>query len=324
MDDRRRQTARRHPDAVPGNNGREPLPTSLPKSPLDDPGALDRVRTLLSSPSYVRADDDTEFLHRDEVRPIRLQLEYLKTELTLVEHGIESTIVLFGGTRIAEPASARRHLAEMREKLAGDPDNPEWQRRVAVAERIVAKSVYYDVARDFARLISESRNGDAEHCELVIATGGGPGIMEAGNRGAFDAGRVSIGLNITLPMEQFPNPYITPELCFQFRYFALRKLHFIKRAKALVAFPGGYGTFDEVFDALCLVQTRKIEPIPIILVGESFWRRAFDAEFLAAEGVIGQSDLKLFRYAETAEEIWAMIRQWYSEDPTRRLARPCP
>jgi uncharacterized protein (TIGR00730 family) len=302
----------------------EPLPVSLPKSPLDDPQALERVRRLLASPTYVRADDDTDFLHRDEVRPVRLQLEYLKTELTLVEHGIESTIVLFGGTRIVEPASARRYLEEVKARLAEDPDDTELLRLVGVAERLVAKSVYYDVAREFARLVSESRNGDGKRCELVITTGGGPGIMEAGNRGAFDAGRPSIGLNITLPMEQFPNPYIAPELCFQFRYFGLRKLHFIKRAKALVAFPGGYGTFDEVFDALCLVQTHKIEPIPIILVGESFWRRAFDAEFLAAEGVIAPRDLQLFRYAETAEEIWAMIRDWYAADPRRALARPCP
>jgi len=302
----------------------EPLPASLPKSPLEDPEALERVRVLMASPSFVRAEDDIDLLHRDEVRPVRLQLEYLKTELALTEHGIESTIVLFGGTRIVEMASARRHLAEVREKLAANPDDPLCQRQVAIAERVVAKSVYYDVAREFARLVSESRDGDDARNELVITTGGGPGIMEAGNRGAFEADRPSVGLNITLPMEQFPNPYISPELCFQFRYFALRKLHFMKRAKALVAFPGGYGTFDELFDALCLVQTHKIAPIPIILVGESFWRRAFDAEFLAAEGVIADCDLELFRYAETAAEIWSMIREWYAADPNRMLARPCP
>jgi predicted Rossmann-fold nucleotide-binding protein len=210
----------------------------------------------------VRAEDDIDLLHRDEVRPVRLQLEYLKTELALSEHGIESTIVLFRGTRIVETASAHRHLSEVRGKLAANPDDPLCQRQVAIAERVVAKSVYYDVAREFARLVSESRDGDGARNELVITTGGGPGIMEAGNRGALEAGRPSVGLNITLPMEQFANPYISPELCFQFRYFALRKLHFMKRAKAPVAFPGGYGTFDELFDALCLVRRTRSRRFP--------------------------------------------------------------
>jgi uncharacterized protein (TIGR00730 family) len=179
-----------------------------------------------------------------------------------------------------------------------------------VAERVLAKSRYYDVAREFGRLVSGVCQLDGR-CDFVIVTGGGPGIMEAGNRGAFDVGAKSIGLNITLPHEQFPNPYISPELCFQFRYFGLRKMHFMKRAKALVAFPGGYGTFDELFEALTLIQTEKIRPRPVVLVGKEFWQSAFDAEFLAAEGVIDPEDVELFSYAETAEEIWNAILAWY-------------
>lgn len=303
---------------------RAALPDSVPKSPLDDPQAPERVRRIMADPSYRLATADTEFLHRDELRSTRLQLDYLKAEVALVAHGVESTIVLFGGTRIAEPAAAARWLAAARAERDLHPEDPETERLFRVAERLLAKSVYYDVARSFARLVSESTRFAEGRCSQVITTGGGPGIMEAGNRGAFDAQCPSVGLNITLPMEQFPNPYVTPGLCFQFRYFALRKLHFMKRARALVAFPGGYGTLDELFDALCLVQTAKIEPIPIILVGESFWRQAFNAEFLAAEGVIGADDVNLFRYAETAEEIWAAILAWYDNAPPAGPPRPCP
>jgi uncharacterized protein (TIGR00730 family) len=288
----------------------EPLPDSFPKPAIDDPEAPARVQRILASPAYVRADQDVAFVNRGELRHARLQLEYLKTELALQEHGVASTIVLFGGTRIVEPAAARRALDDARAALAARPEDPALQRKLRVAERILAKSKYYDVARDFAHLASEACQTEAPS-ELVITTGGGPGIMEAGNRGAFDAGRKTIGLNIILPMEQYPNPYITPALCFQFRYFALRKLHFMKRARALVAFPGGYGTLDELFDALCLVQTRKMPPIPIVLVGESFWRKTFDADFLAEEGVIAPEDIDLFCFAETAEDIWRAIVDWY-------------
>ncbi len=274
----------------------------------------DRLRALLESPAYVRADRDVDFLQRDDLRSVRLGLEYLKAELSLREQGVESVIVLFGGTRIVEPESARRRVELLRAEVEAHPEDIRRRRSLAVAERILAKSHYYDVARDFARMVSEYCR-DRAPCELVVMTGGGPGIMEAGNRGAFDAGRVSIGLNIQLPLEQVPNPYITPELCFEFRYFALRKMHFMMRARALVAFPGGYGTFDELFDALCLVQTGKMEAIPIILVGESFWRRAFDAEFLRDEGVIADKDVEIFRYAETAEEIWGHIASHYGMEP---------
>ena len=283
---------------------------------LDDyePAERERVEVLMRSPAYVRADRDLRFLERDELRHARLQLEYLKPELTLREHGVESVIVLFGGTRIVAEERARERVQVLRQRLAERPGDAHLEEDVAIAERVLAKSKYYDVARDFAQLVSE-RCMEMAPCELYIMTGGGPGIMEAGNRGAFEAGRESVGLNIALPLEQVPNPYITPDLCFDFRYFALRKLHFMKRAKALVAFPGGYGTFDELFDALCLVQTRKMPPIPIVLVGESFWRQAFNAEFLHAEGVIAREDLRLFRYAETAEEIWERISDWQDIPP---------
>ena len=194
--------------------------------------------------------------------------------------------------------------------LAGDTGNKELARRLAIAERVLAKSHYYEVAREFGRLVSTT-NKTANGQHSVVVTGGGPGIMEAANRGAFDIGAKSVGLNISLPHEQYPNPYITPDLSFSFHYFAMRKLHFLLRAKALVAFPGGYGTFDELFEVLTLVQTRKIKPIPVVLVGESYWRRAIDLDFLVDEGVIDQEDRELFWFAETAQEIWTVILHWH-------------
>jgi uncharacterized protein (TIGR00730 family) len=286
----------------------EPLPGETPKPAEDDPGAPERVARILASEAYRRADEDASFLQRDALRGTRLELEYLKAELTLSEHEVESTLVLFGSTRIVERAAAERALRTCEELCAAMPGDAAARRKLDVARRILDKSKYYDVARDFARLVGERR---ARPGELVITTGGGPGIMEAGNRGAHEAGALSIGLNITLPLEQFPNPYISPELCLRFRYFALRKLHFMKRAKALIAFPGGYGTLDELGDALCLVQTRKIPPMPIVLVGRAFWQRALDIGFLADEGVIAEEDTQLVSYAETPEEIWAAICAYY-------------
>ncbi len=191
-----------------------------------------------------------------------------------------------------------------------DPDNAETLVRLATAERILAKSHYYDVAREFGRLVGT--DASTAHPRLVVMTGGGPGLMEAANRGAFDAGARSVGLNIELPHEQYPNPYVTPELCFRFHYFALRKLHFLLRARALVSFPGGYGTFDELFEVLTLIQTRKIKPFPVVLVGEHFWRRAVDFDYLVEEGVIDREDRELFWFAETAQEIWDGILRWYA------------
>ncbi len=246
---------------------------------------------------------------RDEARGVRLQIEYLKPETLLSEHGIRDAVVVYGSTRISEPAVARRNVEALRQSLETDPRNGTLIRELAVAERILAKSRYYEVAREFGRLVGSCCGGDGSR--LVITTGGGPGIMEAANRGAFDAGAKSVGLNINLPHEQYPNPYISPELCFRFHYFAIRKMHLLQRAKALVGFPGGFGTIDEVFEVLTLVQTRKIKPVPIVLVGEEYWRRAVDVGFLADEGTIDAEDRELFWFAETADEIWGSILDWY-------------
>jgi uncharacterized protein (TIGR00730 family) len=257
------------------------------------------------------AEQDLAFLARDEARGVRLQIEYLKPETVLKEHAIRDTVVVYGSTRIPEPAAARRSVEALRHTLETDPHNTVLIRELAVAERILSKSRYYEVAREFGRLVGSSRDNDGSRSKLVITTGGGPGIMEAANRGAFEVGAKSVGLNINLPHEQYPNPYITPELCFRFHYFALRKMHLLLRAKALVAFPGGFGTMDELFEVLTLVQTRKIKPVPIVLVGEEYWRRAIDVGFLADEGVIDAEDLELFWFAETANEIWSSILDWY-------------
>jgi len=276
----------------------------------EDTEAPHCLQAILESPSYREADEDVAFLNRDETRGVRLQIDYAKPELLLSQHHIRHTIVVFGSTRITEPAAAARLVEVLQERLASEPGNTELQATLAIAKRLQAKSRYYDVAREFGRLVGEAGKNSADG-NLVIMTGGGPGIMEASNRGAYDIGAKNVGLNIRLPHEQYPNPYITPELCFQFHYFALRKLHFLLRAKALVAFPGGYGTFDELFETLTLVQTRKIAPLPIILVGEDYWRRAINFDLLYEEGVIDAEDRDLFWFAETAEEIWEDILHWY-------------
>jgi uncharacterized protein (TIGR00730 family) len=223
---------------------------------------------------------------------------------------VHATIVVFGSTRILEQDAARRKVERLRAEFERRPDDADLARRLAIAERILAKSRYYEVAREFGRIVGRAGRGPADS-RLVVVTGGGPGLMEAANRGAQEVGADSAGLNIMLPREQRPNPYVAPHLSFQFRYFALRKLHFMLRAKALVAFPGGYGTLDELFETLCLIQTGKQEPLPVLLVGEAYWRGAFDPEFLVAEGTIDPEDLGLFWYAETAEEIWEGIQDWY-------------
>ena len=289
---------------------REPLPWSTPKPAEEDPQAPARLQALMESDRYIRADQDVDFLQRDELRSVRLQLEYLKPDMILDEMGVEGTVVIFGGTRIIEPQVADHRLQQAQEAAAASSNDRELKRRVAVAKRVVAKSQYYNVARELAQKVGEAGDGPKDY-RLIVVTGGGPGIMEAGNRGAVDVGAPSMGLNITLPHEQFPNPYISPELCFQFRYFALRKMHFLGRAKALVAFPGGFGTLDELFETLCLVQCRKVEPLPIVLVGEKFWRGVFDVDYLAAEGTIDPEDAELFWFAETADQIWDGIQEWY-------------
>ncbi|MBN1393665.1 MAG: LOG family protein [Pirellulales bacterium] len=249
---------------------------------------------------------------RPEMRAARIELELLKPELYLHRERVRSTIVVFGGTRIVEPAEARNRLERAEKALAAAPDDRSLRRAVDRAKRLLERSRYYDAAREFGRLVSAECQKDPP-CDYVVMTGGGPGIMEAANRGAADAGAKSIGLNIRLPREQQPNPYITPELCFQFHYFAVRKLHFLLRARALVAFPGGFGTLDELFDALTLRQTGRMQAIPIILFGREYWRRVVDFQFLADQGTIDDADLALIDYAETPSEAWDIIRRAESE-----------
>lgn len=286
------------------------LPWHRPKSTEDDATADSAVKAIVAHRSYQEADRDVDFLSQDDTRGVRLQLDYLKAELLLKQHDVAHTIVIFGGTRVAEPKAARRAADECAATLTANPDDATWQRRLAIAQRVVANSRYYDLARAFGALVAESSSGGRAG-KIMVMTGGGPGIMEAANRGAHDRDCSSIGLNITLPHEQYPNPYVSPELCFRFHYFAIRKLHFLLRARALVVFPGGYGTLDELFEVLNLVQTRKIAPLPVVLVGEAYWRRVFDPEVLVDEGMIDLEDRELFWFAETAEEIWTGILRWY-------------
>jgi uncharacterized protein (TIGR00730 family) len=296
----------------------EPLPWQIAKPIEEDPDARRRLEAILKSPSYRLAEQDLDFLARNDVRGERLLLDYLKPELLLAEHGIRNTIVVYGSTRICEPAAARRKVESLRRKSAANAGDATLQRQLAIAERILAKSHYYEIAREFGRLVGAAKSGEST-APAVIMTGGGPGIMEGSNRGAFDAGAKSVGLNISLPHEQYPNPYITADLCFRLHYFALRKLHMLQRARALVAFPGGYGTLDELFEVLTLVQTRKIKPIPVVLVGESYWRRAIDFDYLVDEGVIDPEDRDLFWFAETAQQIWDGILHWHE-----RCGEPLP
>lgn len=261
---------------------------------------------LLSSPAYKRADSDLDFLQRDDLRAVRLQLEWFKPELIQQDEGIESTIVVFGSARLLEPAAANAKLVIAEEELAVSPQDPEKKRAMAIAKHHAALSPYYQEAREFGRLVSSSCQIDGQ-CKFVIITGGGPGIMEAANRGAADVKAKSIGLNIALPHEQLPNPYITPELCFQFRYFALRKMHFLNRAKALVVFPGGFGTMDELFETLTLLQTGKVQGMSVVLIGRAFWEDLINWEKFVEYGMIAAEDLQLFHYAETAGEAWNII-----------------
>lgn len=270
------------------------------------PSDPDSINPAVQSSSYIPADRDTEFLQRDELRPLRIGIELLKPELIQREMEIQSTIVVFGSARLQEPDAAKYALQLAEEKAGQAPNDPTCQQKAAVAGRQLALSKYYDVAREFGRLVSSTCQVDGR-CDYVIVTGGGPGIMEAANRGAADVNAKSIGLNITLPHEQHPNRYVTPELSFQFRYFAIRKMHFLIRAKALVAFPGGFGTLDELFETLTLLQTGKTENVIVVLVGRQFWEGLINWQWLVENGLIAQQDLQLFHYAETAQEAWDLI-----------------
>ena len=259
------------------------------------------------SPSYKLAFQDDEFLLRDECRPVRLQLELLKPELIQLEQNIESTIIIFGSSRILDPEVAKTQFESLQTELRRGPDNTILAGRLQRARQALTNSKYYTEARKLARFISNECQC-ADRLTHVVVTGGGPGIMEAANRGAHDVGAKTIGLNIVLPFEQAPNLYITPELSFQFHYFAIRKMHFLMRAKGLVVFPGGFGTLDEFFEILTLVQTRKVQSIPIVLFGKGFWQRAIHFDVLVDEGTVSARDLELFKYVETAEEAWEAIK----------------
>jgi len=291
---------------------REPLPECQPKTFDEDPKAPARVQALLAAPSYRRADQDVDFLERDEAHGLRLHLDYLKPELLLTEQGVAYTVVVFGSTRISEPFTAQQRVDRLAQALQADPDNRELSRKLAVARRILENSRYYNDAQELGRLVAESGEGSLDN-RLMVMTGGGPGIMEAANRGAFEANAKSIGLNIDLPLQQYPNPYISPELCFRFRYFALRKMHFLQRARALVAFPGGFGTLDELFETLTLIQTRTIRPVPVVLIGRQYWERAVDFDFLLTEGTIDSEDRDIFWFADNAREAWQGIIDWYEQ-----------
>ena len=257
------------------------------------------------SASYKLAFQDPDFLLKDELRPVRLQLELLKPELILQEQHIESTVVIYGSARITDPETAETRLVSAQAEYSRSKDDPLAAKKVESARRILEKSRFYDEARKLGHLISRNTGKD----QLVVVTGGGPGIMEAANRGAHEAGMPSIGMNIVLPHEQAPNPYIAPDLNFQFHYFAVRKMHLLMRAKSLVAFPGGFGTLDELFETLTLIQTQKVQPLPVLLFGQAFWERIINFDALVEEGTIANKDLALFEYVETAEDAWEKIAE---------------
>jgi uncharacterized protein (TIGR00730 family) len=264
-------------------------------------GQLTQARQT-AHPAYRLAFQDMDFLLREDLRPVRFQLELLKPELMLDEAKIASTFVFYGSARIPEPARADAIV----EAAATDHQR-------GIAERLKAKARYYEEARQLARLASREPRDAEGWRHFVVCSGGGPSIMEAANRGADDEGAESIGLNIVLPHEALPNEWVTPSLSFQFHYFALRKMHFLIRARAVAVFPGGYGTFDEAFELLTLIQTGKVAPLPILFFGREFWERVMNFEALAEEGVIAERDLDLFRFVESAEEAWDHVRAHYSE-----------
>jgi len=282
-----------------------------PKPPVpEDPAVRENLEKILASPSTLRAHEDFGWLSRDELRGTRLELELRRAEAIISEAGVTGTIVVFGGTRVVERPEGLRRLAAAEAAAAAAPGDAEALRALERARRVVAKARYYDEAREFGRIVSSVCQRDGR-CAFAVVTGGGPGVMEAANRGAFDVGAKSLGFNIVLPHEQFPNPYITPGLCIYFHYFATRKMHFLIRAKALVAFPGGYGTLDELFETLTLIQTRKMPPVPVVLFGREFWEKAIDLDFLVEEGTIAPEDARLVSYAETAAEAWETIARFH-------------
>ena len=273
----------------------------------------DNLAAILESPTYKIAHEDSILLNSNAMRGVRMLLEITKPDFHLETAGIESTIIVFGGARIVDKATADQRLRESEQKLNENPDSTTMKRNFIHAQHLVELSFFYDAAREFAYLASHHGQANMEQSHRcashVIVTGGGPGIMEAANRGAFEAGCRSIGLNISLPFEQYPNPYITPELCFKFNYFSLRKFHFVMRSIAAILFPGGFGTLDELFELLTLRQVGTKGSMPIVLFGTEFWTKLVDFDYLAEMGLISNEDLALIHFSDTAEEAWDYIRR---------------
>lgn len=287
-----------------------PPPADETNQHLTDPELQRRVVEIMEHPSYRLAYLDEDFIRSEDLRPLRLELELLKTEMLLDQAGIKSTVVLFGGTQVGPREVGETLVRNAEAALAANPDDPAAARELVRAQNTLRKSRFYEECREFARMVTEY-NTRFDDGEFIVKTGGGPGIMEAGNRGAYEAGGISMALNITLPFEQQPNPYITPGFCFHFNYFAIRKMHFLLRAKALVCFPGGFGTLDELFTTLTLRQTGRMPPAPIILYSREYWNQCLNFQFLADEGVIRDEHLALFEYAETPQEAWKIVKDFH-------------
>ena len=275
------------------------------KKPKNETESVEKLKEIIDTSSHVFDQDDIDFIYSDEARAIRLQYDYIKAESKMQKQGIHHTIVVFGSARIVEFDDAMNRLKIIEEELKHSPHSESLLRTLKKAESMVRKSVYYDEAREFGQLVGKSGE-DPKDCHVTLMTGGGPGIMEAANRGAMDVGAKSIG----------PNPYVSPELSFEFRYFAMRKLHFMQRAKALVVFPGGFGTMDELFEILTLIQTGKSPCIPIVLVGKEYWDRAIDFDFLQEEDVIEFEDLHMIHYVDSAKDAWSAILNWHKKHNT--------
>ena len=266
------------------------------------------LEKIMKSPTYKLAEDDKEFLKKYETRGVRLELDYLKAELTMKSFGIEHTIAIFGSARILPQDVAKKRVDELINKKA----SKEELKRATIA---LNNSYYYEDARELGRIVGSSGKEPQDN-RVIVMTGGGPGIMEAANRGAWEVGANSIGLNIKLPFEQHPNPYITPELCFLFHYFSIRKFHFFQRSKGMVVYPGGFGTMDELFELLTLKQTGSMQQIPIVLVGKQWWNNFLNIEFLLDEGMISPSDLDIFVMVDSAKEAWEHILNWHETNNT--------
>jgi len=290
--------------------------TQFPEPSTPEQANLDAI---LKSPTYRIAHEDQDLLNSNDMRGVRMLLEITKPDLHFETAGIESTIIVFGGARIVDKDTAAAKLVQAEQRLIEQPDSSSLKRAVSHAQHLVDLSRFYDAAREFAYLASlhgQCNREPSDECSShVIVTGGGPGIMEAANRGAFDAGCRSIGLNITLPFEQHPNPYISPDLCFKFNYFSLRKFHFVMRSIGAILFPGGFGTLDELFELLTLRQVGTKGSMPIVLFGTDFWKRLVDFDYLAQMGLISEDDLDLIHFSDTAEEAWDFIRRRTEADP---------